>query len=477
MSCIIGGKRLIPAPFLTMQKQYDKAEDGTIVGSTHAITLKGKLISFMGSPDSVGSFWTLAGEPPDETISDDKRLKAILRKQDALRRLFATEGLTVEIQPWDGSASIRFNPRLRGPISFTDGLWYNSCEYQIDLEADTVYGLGTSEDTGDVADYKVTKATEDWNIEPADDRARTFRLTHSVSAQGKRHYDETGTLTNPAWKQAEKYVLDRIKLGLDTTRLRASGVLDLNPDVYKAYNYVRTNHVNELGGTFQATETWLVFDPGTQAPAVEEYTVTVRSGTDSGLTKVTLEGNITGLEERHNTNRSLVKSRWENAQAKYTQVEGSFYNRAKVISGVGADPPLNTTPLNKVIGRNEINGVITYNLEYDTRATVLVVGALSESVQISFKNPVDVFAEIPVLGRAAGPILQTIGTVTSRQKSISIEIVVKPGDYRTASPAATIVNVVAALRPVATKVFVKDDNDNWDPYHGRYSRQVSWTYQ
>ena len=40
-------------------------------------------------------------------------LKAILRKQEAIRILFSEDGHNFEIQPWDGGPSSKCNPRIQ----------------------------------------------------------------------------------------------------------------------------------------------------------------------------------------------------------------------------------------------------------------------------------------------------------------------------------------------------------------------------
>src|SRR5687768_10659426 len=108
---IYDSKRIIPAPLVTWQRAFDTTGDGEAVGTTYQFTVTGELVAFMGSPDSDGTFWTLGGYPADESIAADSRLASILRKQDALRELFAIEGKTFEVQSADGSQPLTCNPR------------------------------------------------------------------------------------------------------------------------------------------------------------------------------------------------------------------------------------------------------------------------------------------------------------------------------------------------------------------------------
>src|SRR5690606_4343088 len=153
-----GENKLIPAPLVVMNKQYVKGGDGTNIGSTFTVTLNGTLVAWKGSPTASGTFWTNSGYPPDESIVSDSRHKALLRKQEALRRLFSQEGLSLEFTPWDGGAALKCNPRVIS-IDFPEGMWFDRCEYTITLEADNILGLINPEGE-DNFDYFLQAADE-----------------------------------------------------------------------------------------------------------------------------------------------------------------------------------------------------------------------------------------------------------------------------------------------------------------------------
>lgn len=474
---IYDGKKIIPAPFASYYKEYQTTEDGTVVGSNYVITLKGTIVAHRGSPKTDGSFWELSDYPPDEDISLDAKLGAILRKQEALRGLFSRQGRTLEFQSVSGSPPLKCNPRFQR-IDFQEGgqgrvSWVDKCDYTATFLADVLYVNGTvvSEDTGDLATYKIARASENWAIETADERLGTYRLTHSIAAVGKRFYDEDGNLQREAWEQARLYVLNKVGLGLVPARMEATGVL--NASELQAFNYLRTQSIDELGGSFQVTETWVCYNPGDEPPATHEYTVNTRT-TPEGRVTVTIDGSITGLEQRDNSTHALIASRWTNAQSKWADhVEPSLYATAVSISGAA----LNTEVLNKSVGRNPISGTITYNYEFDNRPSPDIDGALSESITISNDNAADLYATIPVLGRLAGPVLQNIGTKTVKRRTIAIEVVkrAKAQGYTPTAPSTN--SIVLALQPVGTVVFMDADNESWNPYTGRYTRNTVFTWE
>ncbi len=217
------GSRIQPAPFVNFTKTYQATGDGEKVGTNFAISLQGTIVSFKGSPTSSGTFRTTGGLEPDEVISNDASLGALIRKEEAIRDLFSVDGKSLEVQSADGSQPMKCNPRILG-VNFAVGNWYNRVEYSIDMEADIVYVEGTSLGE-DSFDQHLASASESWSVE-TDERAedaetsRTYRLTHSINAVGKRFYDETGTLQKDAWKWAQDWVLP--KLGFDSTIALAS---------------------------------------------------------------------------------------------------------------------------------------------------------------------------------------------------------------------------------------------------------------
>lgn len=489
------GKRLIPAPLVTVAKEYQTAADGTKVGSLFGITLNGTIVAYKGSPDSSGNFYTGGGNyPPDgrddptynETINNDSRLTAILRKQEAIRDLFSEDGKQLEFQAFDADQPMKCNPRIQS-INFEEGRWYNICQYTIQCEADVLSVDGVLVGEDDYTEY-ISSAQETWAIESVEQPEglglpRTYRMTHSVQAQGKRYYDDTGALVADAWKQARDWVTPR--LGFDSAYLTSSGVKDLTSD-YTGYNHVRSENIDEVGGSYSITETWLV----ASGTALEEFTVNVRTSQD-GLTTVGIDGNITGLEER-DSDLDLTTSKWDNALTKFTAVSGVAYTRAKSYSGINT---LNITPLSTTVGKNPIAGTISYGFEFDSRPSNCVNGAKSEVISLNDSFGVDVFASIPVLGRVKGPVLQDIGTHQATTRALSIELVMDtPGTgcdvttflftknpRRAAATSGDIQAIINAASPAtyegASQTFVSNRSENWEPKTGRYSYNIEWTYE
>lgn len=482
-------KRIIPAPpAVSIQKIYNKTPDGTTINAGFEISINGTALADHGSPSSTGVFWDQSGYPPDETVPDASRLAAIMRKQEALRELFSEEGHTFEIQSADATAPMKCNPRVIG-ITFGEGLWYNTCPYTITLQADVIYINGQAFGEDDFSSVYISDASESWNLEVDDtpegiDLPRTYRMSHTISATGKRFYDDTGTLVKQAWEQAQSYVLPR--LGFSSVVALSSGINNL-PDYYQGYNFSRSEQKDQLAGQYSVTENWIL----ASGRALEEFNVETKNDPSNGLTSVSIGGTINGLEIR-DQNMQLVTKKYTNALDKWGTVESSLLSRAQAYAGIN----LNPIPLSRLVGKNDINGVITYSYEFDSRPSNLFSGASFESITISENFPADLFAAVAVIGRDNGPVLQYLNSQTERAATLNIDVVIAPpsfgdgsiGALRTAfygsNPRITqpnvFENIFQAARPglnYNTAIeLVRDKNENWDVKNGRYNFTCSFVF-
>lgn len=479
------GQKLIPAPLVAISKTYQTTGDGKKIGSVYNIVVQGNMIAYKGSPNSSGVFHILGGYPPDENVQFSSRLKSILTKQQAIRDLFSSDGFSFEVQSMDGSAPMKCNPRVLN-INVPEGLWFEVAPYTIELEADRIYPLQE-----DSFNEYISSAEETWNIESNEgqpeneDLPRTYTLSHTVSAQGKRFFDETGTLVMPAWQQARNYCLGR--LGFDSQIALSSGVINL-PSYYGGFNHLRSQSTGEEDGSFSVTETWIL----ASGTALEDFSVSRSTTLQDGLEHVSIEGTVIGLELR-NSDMTLATSKYTNALTKFATASGLAFSRAQNYGGVN----LNIIPVGSTIGRNPITGTINYNFEYDNRPSNIISGCRSEFIVITDTLAGDVFAAIPVLGRAKGPVLQDIQTVTETQKALSIELYVNRADFGNNSiPAikAAVINnprvnpstsgqfqsIVDAVNPINngfSTVFTSPVTEQWYPKTGQYSYSISWVYE
>jgi hypothetical protein len=474
MSVRYNSKSIIPAPLVTVERRVDRRGDGTIRRKYYQITARGSLVAFAGSPDATGSFWTLPGYPPDAVVGPDSRLGALIAKQGALCRLFCDAGQWFEAQSADGTAPLKFQPRLAS-VTFDEGQWYDRVPYTVTMEADTVYFGNVECCTGDAT--VAATVDETWAVEAADENQRTWRITHTATASSTRRHNADGSVAAEGWERARDAVL--AALGYSAGMVFQAGVPD---SAAQPYDHARTVSIDEAEGRYAVTETWLAFDPasgpdayGAGVPAIEEFSCETRVA-DNGRVSVRVQGSVRGLLSRAG-DFTIAATRWERAQAKWAAVAPNLLARAQNYSGVS----LNPTPASATRGDNPIGGTITYDYEYDNRCSPAIAGARSQVVTVTDRNPADVFARLTVLGRPAGPVLQSIGTVTERVRTVNVEVVMPPRSYGNcgdgASPRPDVSAIILAQAPTALQVFVETDEETWSEDTGRFSRTVSFVYQ
>lgn len=484
---IYNSKRIIPAPLVGYERTFQTTSDGTILGHIYNFTVNGDLVVDMGSPTSSGTFWTSGGYPPDEVIADESHLGSILRKQDALRTLFATEGQSFEVQSADGSQPLRCNPR-NIKINFPEGIWYFRSPYTISFECDVVY----PEEESVFTDY-ISAFTETWQFETNEqaesvNQPYTYRCTHQLNVTGKRFYDDNGILVKPAWEQAREYA--RPRLGLDNN-IFLSGVTGL-PATYNGFNHIRSESVDEAAGSYGVSETWVL----ASGNAFEDFNISTNVSQDTGLTTVSIDGNIIGLDTK-DTNMNITQSRWVSASGKFSTVEPLLFARAELYSAV----TLNREPITKVIGKNPTAGTINYNFAYNTRPYRCFPDSKSESITVSDNLTTDLIAQIFVVGRQTprkGPVLQDLQTGNVVDRTLNIELVMNnpyssgcsTSDYMTrllsnkpsvrADTSGILGIIKESVRPIndgASSEYIAEQSENWEATTGRYSYHIKWIYE
>ncbi len=493
-----GNYSFSPVPLITWNKQYDINADGTPVGTTHTITLDGTLTPL---PSGTPGYVNVDG------------------LQDDLRSGLANDCQLFEVL-CDGNTLIRTVPNVRSiQLNPTTDNWVRTTKYTVELEF-YEEAVGSGEDT--IFEHQLKSTNETWDLEfdtsrnyynldldgTPDENAYVMRLTHNVSAVGKRHCDwnaVTGAYpVKEAWEQARDWVVGRLGYSTQAFTLidrdvayssSNSGVFNIDPSSFGVYNHVRTQNIDENGGVFGVVETWVITNPtgaGVIAGnALEDFTVTVRSSNSSPFTAVSIEGSIQGLETvDYGTSLgdfTCTESKYDAALSFWNSVQAKLLPRAQLIGNDAATRDINPIPLNSSVGHAPHQGVVTYNIEYDDRPCNFITGALVESITINDNNPSDVFASLTVLGRARGPILQDINTVTAGTRDVNIEVVMQPysgcssiSAAISASPKTQVETLLCEVEQTLTsaydQVFKSSDNESWSFKDGRYTRSVSWTY-
>jgi len=498
------GAQLIPVQTVSIDKTYERSEDGTKLGSRFQFVIEGTLISHMGSPRGTGltsdpnwggpdsMWWIGPGDADVEDRSQVNNFDHLLNKSEAIRKLFSVDGQLLEIQSTNATPPIRANVTINS-VSFPAGNWVETMPYVINCEANNVIGEFNTGDGEDDFQYFINSANETWNIEfnqPENaSQQYTYRLTHTINAKGKTQYEIGGTIEVPPWQYAKQFC--QARLGYDATMATASGTLDLQN--YLPFNHIRLDNLDELGGTYSVTESWVL----ATGSALEDFTVTSNTAITDPIRRVTIEGSIQGLDIASYTPAgiSLTQSKWQSASGYFNNITGQLYERAYLYSQASQFPrALNMIAASTQINRNPVAGTINYSYQYDTRRPLCLSSnpnILSENITISDNGLTNTIAIISILGRAAGDILQDTRTKSHRTRTMSVDIIILPptgcltsalkiGGVLQQSPYYDVRSIFLSmdnyLRSLYDQVYIVQNDDSWSNDLSSYNRVVQWKF-
>jgi len=331
------------------------------------------------------------------------------------------------------------------------------------------------------------------------------------------------------------------------------------------YNHVRTIDSNIGAASYSVVDTWLALNSGVEYTEDTTWEIntdeqkvrtvnlqgTVRglehfrddakhdqgAAETNGIYTSLIDGSLTGLISANNDPKNNLESataigttKLENALKGYVSgVKPYLYRRASMansaipagVSAAGSattfesdevfigkqGAPLNINPLNYTESINAREGSINYNVSYSNKGGAFFSGVISSNMTITDLGGVDEIAEIFVLGRPLGPILQKTGT-SKLERRVSLEAVYPAATtYLEAHPNApdsvankdsaeykNIASFINSFRPILAttyativptssyhistvgQVFKVDESKSWNPFEGRFTWDVTWVY-
>lgn len=338
------------------------------------------------------------------------------------------------------------------------------------------------------------------------------------------------------------------------------------------YNHVRATNFSITEGSYDLTDTWLAMPTGithTEDYTIdistdEKYVKTVKvNGTIKGLSivsenfiadsgylfpsgdgKLALGSTMTagqtgsvgvGLDIANGgtivttnapPNRYInALSGWHHGIKPYlykrasSALNANFYTGTYVPSDYSRSNPLknptfskesllNVIPWSTSETHDQRKGMITYSYEFNNKFTV-ISGVITENISFDDTGPNDVVAEVFVIGRRLGPILQSLGAKTSSKRTVGIDITVMPATglkqffmtnnecplWTGGHAYSNIQSIIEGFKPfgvrdttvfpqgvarqsaISGQVYQTDNSQSWNPTEGRYSRKVTWVYQ
>ncbi len=514
-SFIFNGTSGFPVPNVTVETQVNRIGDGgPILSFTDNITLEGKICQLV--TNSGGSFSGLLG------------------KAKHLRNIFSLDGGLLNIGCNNISILSGVNCKIVDfSLNPTENYWTQYIDYSIKLQV---------ERTGSCSGQGfVSSVNDSWSLEPGDQGNYLspvtygiksfdyesgiyypiYRATHTISAVGK--YTPSGGTGCPsvdmmgsALRNAQDWVRNNFNVSFP------SALSGLN-----LFDFSRSIESDRVNGSYTITDTFTAVPTGLSG-ALESFTVE-SSLDETYLRSVTVQGKLAGLEV-YNTGTinnisvsgignsigptkdrtKFISSKFAGALNVYSGLKNSnaFYYRASSFMGSGflkciinnaqlSTNILNPIPVSVTEGFDPLLGEITYSWSYNNRPLNIVPCSISENLTVNDTLPSRQVAEVFVLGRRLGPVLQDLGTYSSASRSVTFEVVMPrasgiSGLKFPANVYNSITGIIDLFDPqyIATsnllaanaqtansvKSFVRENTENWDPLNGRFSKTKSWIY-
>tara|TARA_R110002051_G_scaffold32786_2_gene73888 strand:+ start:757 stop:2637 length:1881 start_codon:yes stop_codon:yes gene_type:complete len=315
--------------------------------------------------------------------------------------------------------------------------------------------------------------------------------------------------------------------------------------------------LNQAGGTYSYNDTVVAYmTTGAFAPSghngfqpqllqshpvIDTPSVSVEGALEDAIVSVTIQGELRGLSNFYGATNSgaigkaagvslasqvkdvgphkegmVLSTALANAQRylDFAAYQGSetgrqdnehlYYNWAcNVYSGLNFPSvlllKLQVEPITQSISYNTREGTIGYSFTYTNRPQNCYSGALVEQISISRGNPSQVHANLTILGRAKGPILQDIATITAGTTEVNVEAVIVPDIAAEWDPGNNVsglcsgwvfanagntrnfysgfmTNVEKGISGEYGQYFVTTDSETYDPKTGRYTRSKAWIH-
>ena len=492
-----GAYSFSPVPILSINAEPIRMDNQTGLGNQYTVEFEGEIIvplesGVSGLYDEIDRF--------NQALLQDGHLLVVTCDDNVF-----ISGYPIIDNRSISAASDNFVHRAKYTVSFR----------MPTLKHGSGYDPYNYSDSGSVPPF-IKSVSDSWDIQFADDRVPVkfnneifgYKLvaTHTVNVAARPVY--TGdTALHDMFDDALKYTSGL--LGFDNKSVNLSGLLNLpgQPlfDQYTAFQQYRQITVNKTDQTIQAVETFIVSPSGANVNpnnAIETFDFNISQG--EGIITVGIQGKIDGLTSItpvDNSGLDFGSGKFAAASGYFEYIRPKIYSRvSEIYSGIALKDsptctittPLNPIPKTRSIGVNVIDGSITYNYEFDNSFAGCLTGncIISRNISIDDQLATDVVAEQVVLGRAFGPILQDIGTVTARVRTLNIELVT--------TPPSSCLTVDELYKPIPTggiqdlintvsggilaeygsgiQMFVVTNNQNWNFTVGRYTRSIGWKY-
>jgi hypothetical protein len=472
-----------PRPLFTVNKETLKTSSNSGLTTKYSMTLNGTIL------------------PTGINLDDNKGgLNTVIGDAQALQTAFGKDFNLLLLQCDSDTPIVSGYPKVLSiDINNSSDNYVRRADYTISLELPTLTGtrsdnVGLEDGKGDLSSLGLVSLTDESSIEFLDERIggtslaifgstanlpTVFTITRNISAQGDSLSPIDGEYIEP-WTRAKQYVIENLASTGDFHSY-FSGLMCV--DGLNIVNNFRTLSVNKTDGSVSATQTYLAYTG--DYSATEDFEVSVEQSSDTPYTSVSINGTIQGLVGGDLSagldNCPPTGAKFDNAVAMWDGVvSSSMYSRAEKAfdnhGHLGITSNLNIKPLSYTLGYNPIAGTVTYSTSYNDRLAFYYASAVTETISYTFNDRADLYASITVLGRAAGPILQPLGSKGPKTQDVSIDVLVKPisTDDDPSDAPSTLTAAYAGIMDDPASSLVTSDTKTWEPREGHFTWSKSW---
>lgn len=458
-----GPEILRPAPKVNITKSFIRDSTNNIIRPDYTITLTGVIVNVGTNQDSPNAQTYGFGDMED-----------ILQEQGRIRKLFSVDGGRLEIEsPTSGPSTIDAYCTVES-VTFSDNTyWTTRCDYTIVLKCPSIL-------MDDDSYQQLSSYSESWNI--TEEPNKSFNITHNLSAVGSQIYTSSG-VNNPIavardWCNSHKITVTGGVASPSGYFLSAYNPLSAASGTTNFWNYSVTEGIGVSQGSWELTESFVYFPSGN---AREEYSIVINQS-DSVLNKniISVNGSVFGFADKN----SDYESKLNNAVNYWNiSVKPNIYTR--ILNRLPNGWNIFAYPQSRQDTYEESEGVFRYAYTYLATSGALITNAIEENISITDTAPTDVFAQIQVPGRSAGPVVQYMFTSSLPERTINISatigtssIPVTSGQlYAAYLSKPNTDDLVRALQPNRGNFYLNQDTEDWNVIRKQYSRNVSWVIQ
>lgn len=461
------GQSLVPAPLVDISKEFIRADDGVILHPDYTITLTGTIVNVGEDLDSPGV--------ENETFGDMADIQA---EQIRIRTIFDVDGGRLEIEaPGGGSAHTLDAFCTVQSINFERSTWTTRCNYTIVLKTNKI-------EDDDTISTQLSAYNENWSF--SENQDGTTAVSHRLVAQGLPIYDGPNSLSTDPLIQAKNWCNDRkITINTDGALTYSNSDFSLTSTITNIgsgnenfWNYALVENIGPTEYSWEINESFL-YDPSGVAREIFTASRNINPE-DSRKYTVSINGTVFGNAENQR-NLNLRNSRAETFFN--DNVEPNLATRALqyIPSGFTINPGADSRQVNYQLDE----GVLSYSYTFAAVKGFLFSDAIEEQINVVDNGPTDVFAQIPVPGRANGPVVQYMNTSTLPERTLNISLLFPPeSGLINSSTLASLYegkpdtdSIVDLLKPNVGFYYTTQNNEEWNPIRRRYNRNITWVIQ